>query len=243
MPFVSIATLDRIITIAVRHFVALAIPPLLLLSAARLLLTHEFLRFEYLRPGFPADLYGFTAADRLELGNIAIDYLFNGEGIEFLTTLRLSSERCWQASDDSNTCAMFTSTELGHMHDVKQLTQAAFRLGAVFAGILIAIAFLASYKSAYRFALLRGLRNGSALTLAGLLMLLTIAVASWNQAFDSFHELFFAAGTWRFPFSDTLIRLYPERLFVDAAMAIIVMIAIVATAILLITTYWSKRRR
>ena len=32
--------------------------------------------------------------------------------------------------------------------------------------------------------------------------------------------MFFAAGTWRFPFSDSLIRLYPEQLFVDASLVI-----------------------
>jgi len=38
--------------------------------------------------------------------------------------------------------------------------------------------------------------------------------------FVAFHEVFFDPGTWVFRYSDTLIRLFPERFWRDAFLAI-----------------------
>ena len=204
---------------------ALAFPALLVLGAVRLTLTHAFLRFEYTRPGFPSDPYGFSTADRLDLGYYAIDYLLNGEGIEFLGSLALSAEKCWPQGSVEETCQMFSEAALGHMKDVKQITNLAFAFGFGLAVVAGSSVVLAWRSAAYRQAIRRGLHLGSILTLAVLVTLVVVIAATWDTAFDVFHDLFFAAGTWRFPFSDTLIRLYPERLFVDAAIAIIVLVS------------------
>ena len=203
----------------------LAFPALLVLGAVRLALTHAFLRLEYTRPGFPTDPYGFSTADRLDLGFFAIDYLLNGEGIEFLGSLALSAEKCWPQGTVEETCPMFSQAALGHMKDVKQVTNSAFAFGFGLAVLAWSAVLLAWRSTTYRLAILRGLYLGSILTLAVLATLAVVVTATWDTAFDVFHELFFAAGTWRFPFSDTLIRLYPERLFVDAAIAIIVLVS------------------
>ena len=108
---------------------ALSFPALLVLGAVRLTLTQAFLRFEYTRPGFPSDPYGFSTADRLDLGFLAIDYLLNGEGIEFLGSLALSAEKCWPQGTAEETCPMFSEAALGHMKDVKQITNLAFAFG------------------------------------------------------------------------------------------------------------------
>ena len=62
----------------------------LMLSAVRLLMVPAFLTFEYNTPNFPPDRYGFTTADRLYWSNIALDYLLNDAGIEFLGDLRFA---------------------------------------------------------------------------------------------------------------------------------------------------------
>ena len=85
-----------------------------------------------------------------------------------------------------------------------------------------------------------GLRQGSRLTLGGVLVLAVLAVTAWNQAFDSFHEIFFAPGSWRFAFSDSLIRLYPEQVFVDAALIIGVLTSVGALLILALASMWEK---
>ncbi len=203
----------------------LAFPALLLLGALRLVLSHEFLRYEYTRPGFPADPYGLTREDRLALGFYAIDYLLNGEGIEFLGSLTLAADQCLNEYKNEDTCPMFSEAALGHMEDVKYITNLTFAFGLGLAIAVCATVILARRSAVHRRAILRGLHLGSMLTLGALMSLAVIAAATWNRAFDAFHDLFFAAGTWRFPFSDTLIRLYPERLFVDAAIVIIVLVA------------------
>ena len=43
----------------VRLYFSLAVPLWLVLAGVRLLLSEQFLHFEYQRPGFPADAYGF----------------------------------------------------------------------------------------------------------------------------------------------------------------------------------------
>ncbi len=214
------AALSRILV----AFAAFAFPVLLLLGALRSTLSHAFLRYEYTRPGFPADAYGFSVGDRVILGNYALDYLYNGENIDFLAAFTLSARQCLgsYANNSAGTCPMFSQAALAHMEDVKKLTTMAFAFAlglAIAAGAMV----LMTWRSlAYRRAILRGVYLGSMLTLATLATLAVIAAAAWDRAFDVFHEFFFAAGTWRFPFSDTLIRLYPERLFVDAAIVIII---------------------
>ncbi len=205
---------------------ALAFPALLLLGALRLVLSYSFLRYEYTRPGFPSDPYGLSAADRLSLGYHALDYLLNGESIEFLGDLTLSAEQCLGAYNNDDTCPMFSQAALTHMEDVKGIINILFAFGLGLGIIACAAVTLAWRSIAYRRAILRGMRLGSLLTLAALATLGVIAGTTWERAFDVFHELFFAAGTWRFPFADTLIRLYPERLFVDAAIVIVVLVTL-----------------
>ncbi|MDE2820152.1 MAG: DUF1461 domain-containing protein [Chloroflexota bacterium] len=218
---------------------ALAFPACLLLGALRLVLSHQFLRYEYTRPGFPVDPYGLTTEDRLALGFHAIDYLLNGEEIEFLGSLTLAADQCLSGYKDEDTCPMFSGAALGHMEDVKFITNLAFAFGLGLAIAACATVILAGRCAACLRAMLRGLHLGSMLTLATLASLAVVAAATWDRAFDAFHDLFFAAGTWRFPFSDTLIRLYPERLFVDAA---IVIIALVAAPCLLVIYLYSRAR-
>ena len=217
-----------------RLFFLLALPLLLMMGAVRLVMSHEFLRFEYLRPGFPTDPYGFTTRDRLDLGNFAIDYLFNAEDIEFLADLRLPSDKCLRPATGSSQCAMFGVSELSHMEDVKLFTTGVF--GFALAVLLSAAMLIATSRRNYVFraSIIRGLREGGMVTLALLTTTITMAAVAWDRLFDTFHELFFAVGTWRFPFSATLIRLYPERLFLDAALAIGLIMALSAVLVLII---------
>ena len=191
----------------------MALPCLLLTISARILLSYEFLQFEYTRAGFPADAYGFSTDDRLQYGRHAIDFLFNKEPIEFLAEIRLPRDLCWQAADAEG-CPLFNARELRHMQDVKQVARVAFALGAGCA-LLISGALALDRRAA-----LVGLRTGARLALLLILALGVLSLAQWDMAFNLFHESFFAAGTWRFPLTDSLIRLYPEQLFVDAALAI-----------------------
>ncbi|NDJ59759.1 MAG: DUF1461 domain-containing protein, partial [Chloroflexi bacterium] len=109
-----------------RLYLTLVFPLLLTLIAARLLMTPAFLAFEYNRPGFPADFYGFTREDRLNYAPYAIEYMLNGADISYLGDLTFP-----------NGAPLYNARELIHMVDVKVVTQLAF--GVVFVAGLIAV--------------------------------------------------------------------------------------------------------
>jgi uncharacterized membrane protein len=65
-------------------------------------------------------------------------------------------------------------------------------------------------------ALARGMRAG-ALGVLGLVVFAGMAaVLDFSMFFAAFHGLFFAAGTWQFPYDSLLIRLFPERFWTTA---------------------------
>ncbi len=230
-------------------FIALAVPFLIVITSIRLLLSYEFLQFEYERPGFPADPYGFTTDDRLEYGMVAIAFLFNDASADELAMRRLPREKCWPPGADAD-CPLFSMREIRHLADTQELLNGGFAL-AVLSLILAVTGLLLAYflplATQYRAALWRihrdGLRRGAIITLALVLVLATLAAAAWDRAFDAFHRLFFTAGTWRFPYSDSLIRLYPEQLFVDAALFIGGFAAASAILILLLLKIWRRYQR
>jgi integral membrane protein (TIGR01906 family) len=183
--------------------VAILVPLALLLTSARLLLTPAFVAVEYRMPGFPEDPYGLTQEQRLEYAPIALEFLLNDEGIDFLADLRFA--------DGS---PLFEERELSHMVDVKTLTQ---KLLAVWYGLLVLLlgvgvwAWRVDWLPAFR----RMLSRGGQFT-AGLILLLLLYVAlNFQKLFVAFHRIFFEGDTWLFSFSDTLIRLFPMRFWQD----------------------------
>ncbi len=199
-------------------------PLLLVLIAARLVMTPLFLQIEYNRAGFPPDPYGFTTEDRLNYAPYAVDYLLNGAEIEYLGDLTFPDGTPLYAVD-----------ELRHMHDVKTLTQIAFAVTAVVGLIAAADAVYLARRGALR----RTLFFGALVTLALVAAIVIGAVVNWEGFFVAFHQLFFQNGTWYFPTSDTLIRLFPEQFWFDAALTIGGITVITSLVVLTVT---SRRR-
>ncbi len=237
----------RFLSWLVGVFVSLALPFLLVMASLRLLLSYEFLRFEYQRAGFPADFYGFSTADRLEYGMPAIEYLFSAEGVDTLAGLRLPHEKCWRLTESAADCPLFTGRELRHLEDAKRVLSLAFWAAT---GCLVSLGCFmlatlwpsgsAHWRARLGSEIRRGMKRGAFLTLGMNLALATAAAAAWDLAFEVFHGIFFAAGTWRFPFSDSLIRLYPEQLFVDAAIALAGFVALGGLVMLGLVEIWRR---
>lgn len=191
-----------------RAVITLGLPPFLLLSGVWLVMTETFLRIEYTRPGFPADPYGFSTEDRLHYGPYGVRYLRNDAGIEYLAAL------------EQNGAPIFRAKELAHMADVKRLTRAAWQFyWALSVGLGGAVWALAR-RPQTRAALRQALRDGAALTFGLVLSVVTASVMAWDMFFEAFHRVFFAGDSWLFYTSDTLIRLYPEQFWFDAALFI-----------------------
>ena len=183
--------------------VTLLTPIMIVLTVVRLLLNPGLLVFEYNTPGFPADSYGFTKDDRLYWGRFAVDYLVNEAGIEYLGDLRF---------EDGS--PVYNERELSHMLDVKIVVQAALRVWLVsLAGMLLFAlwAWRGQWLEPFKAALLRG----GWLTIFLLGGVVAFVLISFGVIFVAFHEVFFAPGTWLFFYTDTLIRLFPERFWRD----------------------------
>lgn len=198
---------NPVLLIAGQWFLTLTYPFLIAMVFVRLVMTPGYLQIEYTRPGFPVDPYGFTTQDRLHYAPLALEYLLNGAGIDFLGNLRFE-----------NGLEMYNVRELQHMRDVKVLTQIMFTAATVVGVLTIGtILWLRSVAPSY---IRRGILNGSILTLCMIAAIIILAITSWDTFFTGFHNLFFADGTWQFAYSDTLIRLFPEQFWFDTALVI-----------------------
>jgi integral membrane protein (TIGR01906 family) len=206
------------------------VPVLLVLGGVRLLLTESYLRLEYGKPDFPADAYGFTTEDRLRYAPFALRYLLNGEGSAYLADLRLPDG-----------APLFTAREVKHMDDVKTVVQAAMIALTVGAALFVVLSALLWRTEAGRAALRGGLLSGAVLMLAALGGLVVYVLLDWDHFFDSFHNLFFAEGTWRFAYSDSLLRLFPIRFWQDAALTLGGLCAAAALLILAVAWRWTRR--
>ena len=212
-----------------RQALQVLIPIVLVLTSVRLLLTDAFIRLEYGLPGFPADPYGLTQADRLRLAPQALDYLLNDAGIEFLGDLHFA--------DGS---PLYNARELRHMEDVKAVTRAALVVWQI--GLLAAVMLgLVLWRAAGAESLAQALQTGGRATLILMGVLLVGLAAAFSILFVGFHRVFFEAGTWTFHYSDTLIRLFPERFWQVAFGAIGVGTALQALSLLL-PARWMARR-
>ncbi|MCB9451741.1 MAG: TIGR01906 family membrane protein [Anaerolineaceae bacterium] len=189
--------------------ITLIYPFLLTLIAARLVMTPVFLQFEYNRPDFPPDLYGFTREDRLNYAPYALNYMLNGDGITYLGDLRFPDGG-----------ALFHPDELRHMEDVKVVTTAAFSAAVAAGLVMLTVGVYLFRQPETRPFLRKAFFNGSILTLSLIAAIVVAALLNWDAFFTGFHTLFFASGTWRFAYSDTLIRLFPEQFWFDAALTI-----------------------
>jgi integral membrane protein (TIGR01906 family) len=208
-----------------RFYITVALPFLLALIMVRLVMTPLFLQFEYNRPGFPDDIYGFTIQNRLTYAPYAIDYLLNGEGIEILGALKFPDGK-----------SMYNARELHHMRDVKAVTQIAYLLATFGSIIYITCAIALSRRN--RPLLRQALWGGAIFTLSIIAGIIVIALLNWDFFFTGFHTLFFTSGTWRFEYSDTLIRLFPEQFWFDAALFIGGLTSLTALLILLFIWRW-----
>jgi integral membrane protein (TIGR01906 family) len=183
--------------------VTIFVPVLLVLTSVRLLLKPVFLPLEYNTPGFPVDTYGFTIVDRLYWSRISQEYLVNKEGISFLADLRFP--------DGSS---VYNQRELQHMVDVKEVVRKALSVWYSSLGCLLLLGIWAwrrGWFDDYRL----GLSRGGFLTALLIFIIILFVIASFRVIFVAFHQVFFVEGTWVFNYSDTLIRLFPERFWRD----------------------------
>ena len=215
---------------AARALLLLTLPVALLLTSVRLLLTPAFVRLDYAVPGFPQDAYGFSTPDRISWADVSLDYLLNDEPIAFLGELKF---------DDGQ--AVYNERELKHMLDVKILVQQAMGVWlAALAASLVLLLLIGQFAGWDR--ALQALRNGARATLVVMGILLVLIAAAFQFVFVGFHRVFFQGDTWLFLYSDTLIRLFPERFWLTAFVGIVVGTVGLACVLWFVSRGWLRRR-
>ncbi|MET3172731.1 UNVERIFIED_ORG: integral membrane protein (TIGR01906 family) [Arthrobacter sp. UYCu721] len=207
--------------------VAVFFPVIVVAGAVRAVTSPLFLWVEYQRPGFPVDIFGFSTEERLIYGSYTLDYVLNLAPAGYLGGLV-------NAEGDR----LFLESEVGHMADVKGVLSVSFVVAFVM--LLAAVALCVHLARRYHGAVRRALFSGAVLTLALIVALTIAAVLAWEVFFAQLHALFFAAGTWTFRVDDTLIRLFPEQFWTDAAISIAALVFFVTT--LTVAFCWPVRR-
>ena len=189
---------------ALAIMVTVLIPFFLMMTSICILLNPFFLDYEYNLPNFPADEFGFTTQDRLDWGKVSLDYLTNREGIDFLADLRF---------EDGTT--FYNERELSHMLDVKNLIQKALIAWYCAIGVIFGL-YIWSRLKKWSDVFWRGVSRGGLLTVGIIAAVLIGVVLNFDALFTQFHHLFFTGDTWLFYTNDSLIRLFPEKLWSDA---------------------------
>ena len=194
----------------IQWLLALALPVFLLVTDVRIATGHWFVHWEYGKADFPPDPYGLSTAERTHLAEICVDYLATNADISLLEDLRLPDDE-----------TAFNERELRHMADVQIVYGCIMIAGIVAALVLLGgVATLLASGSTRRRAPI-ALLNGSLLTLGLLGAVGAYMVLSWGEFFTNFHRIFFEGNTWLFAYSDTLIRLFPMRFWIDVAVVIV----------------------
>jgi integral membrane protein (TIGR01906 family) len=213
--------------------IALTVAPILIVNALRILASERVVRYEVERNGFPADSFGLTTPERLELALTGLHSILpGGEGIALLERARLP---------DGSTA--FDDRELRHMADVRSRLGAAFRMQLTALVILLGLA-VALYRSPrWRSVVPRGLLLGSLATLGVALLAAPVLLLGFDRFFLHFHEVFFSGDSWRFSDTDTLLRVYPEVFWQDVARLGATLVVVQALLVGLAAWWWVRRLR
>jgi integral membrane protein (TIGR01906 family) len=221
------------VKIPVRIFLIASFPLLVLLAWVRIMLLPAFVELEYRRPGFPPDPFGFTMEERIRWANVSREYLLTDAGGDFFSQYHLADG-----------APLYNEREVKHMADVQVLVREGMRILFVLGILYLAGCAFLFWKD--RSALRRTLGTAGLATIALWILILTTVALAWDRMFVLFHRVFFAGETWLFPYSDTLIRLFPETFWQDGFAAAV--IGMLTTCLLVwlsasVIPGWMEKRR
>lgn len=187
---------------------AVILPYILLMNSVLLVFTKGFLEHEYRLSDFPKDPYGFTLEERIEYGNASVDYITSFEADE-AADAKFASLRMKDGAP------LFNERELSHMKDVRIVFKNARAVLSVMVLYVLFVILLVCRNIDAVPGLCNALLWGGGLSLGMLGLILALILLGFDSFFTTFHSIFFSSGTWLFWESDSLIRLFPEKLWVD----------------------------
>lgn len=212
---------------------ALIIPFVLLMNAIILIFTPAYLVHEYKRPDFPADPYGFTLEERIEYGTESVNYitdLSNKYPDDYLAGLKMKDGT-----------PLYNEKEIAHMYDVRVVFRNARAAMSFMIVFIIVTILLVSRKPDALQGFLKSLIWGASLTLALIIMVGVGILTGFDAFFEAFHHLFFTGDSWLFWETDSLIRLFPEPLWVHGFTLAAVLTALFAVVLLVISAVFLQK--
>ena len=208
-----------------KTLLVLVIPIILILGSGRLLATDAYLAFEYGKDSFPRDSYGFSPGQRFILASTNIHYVR-----AHLPNNELSKQTL-------NSVPVYSEREVTHMADVKEIFQVVLRVWQV-AFILFLLLGIMFWQNGQRKAFASAVQSGGLLTSGLILTIALLAVFAWQTWFDLFHRFLFVPGSWLFSYSDSLIRLFPVKFWLDATLTISLLGFVGGLLLVLIGRQW-----
>ena len=213
--------------------IALILPFVLTMNAVTLVFTPSYLVHEYKSKDFPPDPYGFTLEERIEYGTESVNYITNpGQKYadDYLAGLKMK-----------NGSLLYNERETSHMYDVRVVFQNSRAVMSVMIVFIMVTVLLVSRKPAALPGFLKSLTWGSSLTLFLIVLVGVGILTGFDAFFEAFHHLFFTGDSWLFYADDSLIRLFPEKLWIDGFSHAAGLTALFAVVILVVSVIFTKK--
>jgi integral membrane protein (TIGR01906 family) len=127
--------------------------------------------------------------------------------------------------------------ERAHMVDVRTVFRGLWILAVISVGLLV----LATRRRD-RARTWRAVGNGARFLAVGVIALGAVALVAFDQLFETFHEIFFPAGSYLFdPTTDKLVQLFPFDFWQETAIAVGVVIFAMAIAVAIVAGRRARR--
>jgi len=112
----------------------------------------------------------------------------------------------------------FDASAVSHLTDVRDVLARA-RLVSIALAAALAAWVVAMVRRGERARVGVALKAGAALSALLVAGAVLVGVTDFDAFFSAFHGLFFASGTWTFPYDSLLIRLFPEPFWAASGVA------------------------
>ena len=189
-------------------------------------LSPAWMSFEQGRAGAPA-LTGYTTNELAQATDAILSDLIVGPPA-FDVTLRGT--------------AVLDERERAHMRDVRGVF-ADFALIALAAALGLVAALAFAIRLGHPERAWTAVRNGARGLAAGVIMAGVVVLVAFDAAFEFFHRLFFAGGSYTFdPGTERLVQLFPDAFWSETTLALGALILGLALAVSIVAGRLGRRR-
>ena len=221
--------MKKIFNLSTKILIVFLLPFWILIGSVRMLVTSEYIRVEYNRAGFPEDIFGFNKEQRIGFASENVRYLRDNLQISTLEEQNNQGQ------------PLYNTRELNHMEDVQNVYQ-FFWKAWIAISVLISLIFILTLARRGNWRAFSSAIKLGGFGTAGLIAIVEIlAFVGWDTWFLIFHKLLFANGTWTFSYSDTLIRLFPQKFWMDAVFTITGLSLIIGLLTGFVGRIWQKK--